>query len=272
MGLTVAVPTNEGLNEAQPQRSSITIACCGDSHTRSGYPKDLQKALQRAVSGVTWEVLNFGACGATASKTQREYGKTQIFRKALASSADIVALLLGTNDAHKVYWSEAGFVASVTDLVQQIGDNSAAKGRPLPGILLGVPPPLYKRNSVMRSMIQMSVVNHDLPRIIPQLAAELDLGVFDAFSVLGGANLLLPGVMLSDGVHMNQIGRRLLAQQLAKQVLIHLGFVHEEVDSPKSQSSNSTTTTVTTSPFANTRRFLSCADVKRKGRAVHQIC
>ena len=66
--------------------------------------------------------------------------------------------------------------------VQQIRDSSAAKQRPAPCILLGVPPPLYKRKSVMSSMIQwlgkswekvgssktnlfrQTVVNQDLPR------------------------------------------------------------------------------------------------------------
>ena len=41
-------------------------------------------------------------------------------------------------------------------------------------------------------------------RIIPQLAEDLGLGVFDAFNVLGGQKLQLPGAMLADGVHMNQ--------------------------------------------------------------------
>ncbi|CAJ1409146.1 unnamed protein product [Effrenium voratum] len=230
MGTTVTLPVKEQAEEFAAAQQ-LSIACCGDSHTRGGFPQELQQQLQRAYPSVAWRVLNFGNCGATASRTARAYGASVAFKQSLASAADVVTLMLGTNDAHKVYWSERGFVESVTSLVKQIQHSD----RP-PLILLGVPPPLYHRGHAMSSMLKQQVVNRELPRLIPQLAEELKVAYFDAFSALGGARLQRPDAMLADGVHLNQVGRQILGQVVADAVLVHKGLVVQ--DSPRSSNSS----------------------------------
>lgn len=266
MGLTVTLPAKE---QAELGSKFVTIACCGDSHTRGGYPQELQKALQRAESSTTWKVLDFGACGATASKTPRAYAKSPVFKQALAIQADVLTLLLGTNDAHKVFWSESDFVENMTNLVKQIQENGAARGR-APSIFLGVPPPLYHKGHFMASLLRQNVINRELPRITPQLAEELGVGCFDAFSALGGPKLQMPNSMSPDGVHLNQVGRRLLAEKLAEQVLIHQGLLSPE-EAPDSPMSCSSESTMEHSPPARRRR-MTCNHSVTRSRAVRQTC
>lgn len=204
----------------------LTIACCGDSLTETGYPQELQRTLCAGCgrNDVAWRVLNLGVAGTTARKTLLWYGNSPVFKRALDCAADIVALLLGTNDAHEVWWNEAEFVQCLSEMVRQLQAASSKAGRPQPTIFLGVPPPLYHNGHVLSRNLQKNVINVDLPRIIPQLAQRLGVGYFDAFSALGGQHLLKPESVAPDGVHLSAVGRRLLANLVAETVLKYRGF------------------------------------------------
>jgi len=226
----------------------LTIACCGDSLTETGYPQELQRTLcAECGRNVAWRVLNLGVAGTTARKTLLWYGHSPVFKRALDCAADIVALLLGTNDAHEVWWNEAEFVQCLSDMVRQLQAASSKAGRPQPTIFLGVPPPLYHNRHVLSRNLQKNVINVDLPRIIPQLARRLGVGYFDAFSALGGQHLLKPESVALDGVHLSAVGRRLLANLVAETVLKYRGFrgPHglraDDDDSQDSASTGSTT-------------------------------
>lgn len=89
------------------------ISCCGDSITfglmatseEKSYPSVLQKLL-----GDEFEVSNFGRSGATViddfdvvPDRYSPYDKTEEYKKSLASSPDIVILMLGMNDGNPTH-------------------------------------------------------------------------------------------------------------------------------------------------------------------------
>eukprot|EP00440_Ansanella_granifera_P027972 gb/GFBE01030391.1/.p1 GENE.gb/GFBE01030391.1/~~gb/GFBE01030391.1/.p1 ORF type:complete len:285 (+),score=48.59 gb/GFBE01030391.1/:1-855(+) len=203
----------------------LTIACCGDSLTESGYPAELQRTLcAEHGRDISWRVINLGLSGATAKHKPLGYARSPAFQRALECAADIVALLLGTNDAHQALWDEAQFVDCLSFIVRQLQEAGAKKGRRPPMIFLGVPPPLYHTDHLLSYRLKQNVVNEDLPRIIPRLAKDLGVGVFDAFSYMGGPKLLRPDSVVPDGVHLSQVGKQLLAKLVAETVIAYDGL------------------------------------------------
>jgi len=100
----------------------IRIACVGDSITQgfgtsssfNAYPMQLQRML-----GDGYKVGNFGNSGKTLLKNGDDsYWKTGSLRDALGFKADIVTIMLGTNDTKPQNWKfKDQFVADYKDLV-----------------------------------------------------------------------------------------------------------------------------------------------------------
>ena len=61
------------------------------------------------------------------------------FQTAKNSNADVVVLMLGTNDAKTFNWNETAFKADYLDMIN-VFKNMTSK----PDIHLMIPPPLYK--------------------------------------------------------------------------------------------------------------------------------
>jgi len=207
----------------------LTVACIGDSLTRSGYPEELHGILHEASHDVHWRVLNFGANGATATVPKGQPGVGYVYRKefqeALVSCANIAAILLGTNDAHQAYWDEQRFADGLTSLVHRIRKSRD----PPPEVLLMVPPPLCHNDHQLSCKLQKPVINDILPRLIPELAEELGVGVVDVFSAFcgHGKNQPRPDAYLADGCHLAYAGRRQLAEVVAAAVLSAVGPASE---------------------------------------------
>lgn len=221
----------------------LTIACIGDSLTKSGYPEELHGILDKASDAVVWRVLNLGVNGATAAVPKGQPGVGYAYKKefqvALLSCAKVAAILLGTNDAHQAYWDEQCFVDGLTSLVHRLLESR----QPPPEVLLMVPPPLCHNDHQLSCKLQKPVINGILPRLIPELARELGVGLVDLFSAFGGQGHGQPwqGAYLADGCHLAHAGRRHLAEFVAPAVLRAAGLaarapeVHKEEEAEGSE-------------------------------------
>ncbi len=86
----------------------LRVACVGDSITEgfkiqdpavNSYPAQLQKELDKKGKG-KFEVRNFGVRSMTLMQnTQKPYVKRQEYKNSLDYKADIVVIMLGTNDS-----------------------------------------------------------------------------------------------------------------------------------------------------------------------------
>mmetsp|Transcript_115613 Transcript_115613/g.230458 ORF Transcript_115613/g.230458 Transcript_115613/m.230458 type:complete len:293 (+) Transcript_115613:24-902(+) len=208
----------------------IRVACVGDSLTEGFHASDpghSYPALLQGLLGSQYNVMNFGHSGATLTGPQAGYANkapywmTAAYQRSLTSEADIVVLMLGSNDATGRVWPRhrRQFAPLYVELVRAyLGMRSR------PRVFLAVPPPLYRPHAY-GGMLQ-SVINADLPRLIPQIAAKLGLptiSVFEAFrercpnlhqnncAYMSSTTTLRSH---DDGCHPNDVGYFLIARKV----------------------------------------------------------
>eukprot|EP01065_Artemidia_motanka_P050257 TRINITY_DN8553_c0_g1_i1.p2 TRINITY_DN8553_c0_g1~~TRINITY_DN8553_c0_g1_i1.p2 ORF type:complete len:286 (+),score=92.71 TRINITY_DN8553_c0_g1_i1:62-919(+) len=209
----------------------IAVACVGDSitagvHSSGGvhtYPGQLQEMLDAKYPG-KYVVTNYGACGSTMQKgADSPYWERPQYPAVMKSNADIVIIMLGTNDAKDLSdhgppnWendNKTGQKFFVADYDTMISEFKQFKSDP--DIYVAVPPPLYKPG--VYGMNQ-TVINDVFPGLMPRINAhnKLPYKAIDVFNALGGKALSHPE-WSSDGCHPNDAGYT----QLAKAVLAGL--------------------------------------------------
>jgi lysophospholipase L1-like esterase len=183
----------------------IRVACVGDSITEgSGYPASLQ-----AILGSNYTVGNFGAIGSAISRnSNKPYMNQPQFWNALNFQPDIVVIMLGTNDASASNYKAIGdFQANYGDLI--------AKFQALPGdqqILLVEPPPIH--NNTL-SLSDTNLVQGVIPRI-EQIGSSLRLPTVDVYTVLANHT-----EVFGDGVHPNNEGGQLIAEQINQAIAVY---------------------------------------------------
>jgi hypothetical protein len=106
----------------------LVIACVGDSLTEGAqtdkrvlsYPAILQEKLTMP----PYKVFNFGKGSTTAQSISKSgsampYTQSVQYKQSMAAHVDVVVLMLGTNDARKVFWNETRFKSDYTDLIER---------------------------------------------------------------------------------------------------------------------------------------------------------
>jgi acyl-CoA thioesterase I len=213
------------------RNSSLTIACVGDSLTfgsgssapifRNAYPAK----LQRTPGFEGYNVHNYGQGGMCALKSAGKfsYWTTPTFLMALNSVPNIVILMFGTNDAKKHRWSEHEFRKDYVSLIHKFQELPSN-----PIVYISIPPPLYSTISIYG--INATVINIELPRIIPEIASECNVKVIDNFNALGGSALNFTEAYIinkrkpaetkpNDMCHLSDLGYSTVAHNVALTLL-----------------------------------------------------
>lgn len=182
----------------------VKVACVGDSITEGAgapkgesYPSQLQRML-----GEEWEVLNFGVGGRTLMKTgDRPYWDEDAYKEALRSKADVVIIMLGTNDSRPANWEhKSEFEKDYRKLVK-----SFQRLKSEPRIYICRPCPVPGGVSKIGGINEAAVAEQRV--IIDELAEEMGVGVIDMHAALVNFPRLLP-----DKVHPNAKGAGKLAE------------------------------------------------------------
>lgn len=174
--------------------SPIRVACVGDSITEGYlYPYYLYQAL-----GANYRVGNFGAGGSTVLvSSDKPYVYTSAFEKALAFNAEIVVIMLGTNDAIPGYYGQIdNFVSDYKALIDQFQVEK-------PKIWIVKPPPILEDSLGPSST---NLIHGVIPGI-EQVSRELDLPVIDVYALMLGH----PNYFDDDGVHPSIEGAKIIA-------------------------------------------------------------
>lgn len=122
----------------------MRLACLGDSITYGtglGNAKDQSYPAQlAAMLGPRWDVQNFGVPGVTClAKSDSPLWRSSALPSAMAFDADVVIIMLGTNDSKTNNWVHAD--RFVQDYVDLIGNFTQ---REVPAqVWICLPPPLY---------------------------------------------------------------------------------------------------------------------------------
>jgi len=193
--------------EVYPSGSALKIACVGDSLTfgycsnqpsTESYPSKLQELLPTA------KVANFGRTGATLTPgthprhgVEMCYTKLPLFTESIDFGADLVIIMLGTNDCSVDFapLDENLFKAHYKSLIGEYGREKCV-------ILI---PPL--------SLTEEYVVEQAIP-LIKQVAKEAEVGVVDLYAALGGKYELFD----EDKVHFNASGYAHIASIIAAEI------------------------------------------------------
>lgn len=208
--LSLALPTfaqdNTAVDPAKFDRP-VKLACVGDSITQGvgakrgqSWPAQTQKML-----GEKWEVENFGLSATTLMNSgNKPYQKTKHFERAIASQADVVVIMLGTNDTKPNNWKnfKADFEKDYRNLIANFQRLDSK-----PRIFLCLPPYIAKEG---RWGFNNDNTMDQIP-VVTKLAKELKLGLIDVYSSLEGHDDLIP-----DTVHPNTEGATKIAEAVVK--------------------------------------------------------
>ncbi len=169
----------------------ITVACVGDSITEGvgsssaakySYPAQLQKLL-----GQGFKVVNCGKSGAYVMNLESEYNvkakdrpdlwypATTQYQTLMATDADIVIVMLGTNDARSMTAMPAEDVF-VTDYKKLIADIAALESDPEIYLSTMIP--------AVNADITHQGTYYTLPKLIKGIADELGLPLVDTSAAL----------------------------------------------------------------------------------------
>lgn len=183
----------------------ITVACVGDSITeghsssnpsRYSYPAQLQKLL-----GQGFKVVNCGKSSsyvtspdseynAKKDKPQLWYPNTAEYKKLMESEADIVIVMLGTNDARNMT-AKAAEDDFVRDYKSLISDIRALPSKPDIYLSTSIP-------AVSGFMVEQGTVS-TIPRLIRAIGKELNIPVIETGNILGDYYRVM--LLYNDMVH-----------------------------------------------------------------------
>lgn len=198
--------------------AQIRVACVGNSITEGfglknpaedAYPAVLQRLL-----GSDFEVMNFGLSAYTMmNKSDRPYmnssdPKKRRFQEALAANPDIVTIKLGTNDSKAQNWdkNKEDFEPSMNAMIDSF---LCLPSRPYIYICLPIPAAdeFYS--------IRPEVVDNEICPLIRKIAKERNLPIIDL-----NTSFRPYLETLEDKIHPNRLGAALIAEEIARQIMV----------------------------------------------------
>ena len=195
-----------------------TVACVGDSLTQGhtwgneAYPVYLEETLDG------FEVMNFGKNGASITGTNPnlylKYEDQPQYEESLESGADIVVIMLGTNDSKAWDMAKPTFKSWYIRLIE-----SYYAVNPDVKIILVTAPPTLNGN---KFGIPNDVIRDHICPIQREVAEELGLPLVDLRAEMeaieGGYYHLLRESATYDGVHLSVRGAIFLAELVAEAI------------------------------------------------------
>ena len=195
------------------------IACIGDSltyghsWTDEAYPVYLKQML-----GDSHDVGNFGLNGASITGTNPtmyiKYSEKKPYTDSLAFDADVVIIMLGTNDSKDWKAASPNFEAWYKELIETYQRNN-----PDVEIILVTAPPTLENN---KFNIPNDVIRDQVCPVQRDVAEELELPLIDFRQIMedydGGYLSLIRGDAAFDGVHLSVEGAQLLARLVAEEI------------------------------------------------------
>lgn len=183
----------------------LKVVCLGDSvtgvyyHTggRRAWPELLEDALNKALPGREISVINAGVSG----QTTRE-GLARLERDVLRHQPGVVAISFGLNDLTRI--SEADFCGGLRELVSRCRRQGAV-------VVLCTP------NAVLETAGRPVQKLERYCELIRSTAAELGVAVCDQYAAGQRFRARAPRAWretLSDEIHPNLAGHRLMAEEL----------------------------------------------------------
>jgi lysophospholipase L1-like esterase len=204
----------------------IKVACIGDSITyghgvedweKNNYPVQLQELL-----GDAYHVANFGSSGACLNPNgDQPYINRAVYQESLEYGADIIVVMLGTNDAKAVNWVSADdFVMEYLSFLHNYYIEEKT-----PKVYIALCSEAYYTEEADTSTGVAGF--HVQPAIIDEIASSLAEGlpVCDCDLTVNGIidihtlTEAHPEWFEADGIHPNNDGAKAIAESIANVIL-----------------------------------------------------
>lgn len=209
-GLHIHTRANDG---------QIKVACVGDSVTyghgikswaKNNYPAQLQKIL-----GDTYHVQNFGHSGKTVSDNgDQPYTESKQYKKSLEYDADVLVIMLGTNDSKPENWTNVEtFINEYDELVE-----SYKKNNPDIEIILCTPPCAFYQDEKMSKTTNFDIqpdIVQTIKNRIKVYALARGYKLVDIFDITQ-----YHYEWFDDNVHPSKEGASAIAEAVAKKIKI----------------------------------------------------
>ena len=222
--ITVSVKTGDteafALNFKVTTKSLKKIACVGDSLTYGhSWPEEAYPVyLKQLVADNGCEVGNFGLNGASITGTNPslyiKYSEKQQYTDSINFDADVVVIMLGTNDSKDWKAAEPNFESWYIELIESYQTNN-----PDVEIILVTAPPTFENN---KFNIPNDVIKEKVCPVQRDIAEELGLPMIDFRQIMeeyeGGYESLIRGDATFDGVHLSVEGAQLLARLILDEI------------------------------------------------------
>ncbi len=190
-------------------QAPVKVACVGNSITQGpgrdnpdSYPLQMQTIL-----GDAYEVVNFGVSGRTLlRKGDYPYWNEPQFQQVKDFQADILVIMLGTNDSKPQNWQYASeFRQDYLDMIAEFKKTMPADGK----VYVIMPVPVTRENFG----ITPEVMNNEQRMMIMDIARDSGSELVDLYTPLMDKADLLP-----DGVHPNTEGLGIMASVIARAI------------------------------------------------------
>lgn len=195
-----------------PLDGQIRIACVGDSitygHGVSNWPKQNYPAVLQNILGDSYNVQNFGVSGCTVqSGGDQPYTATERYTQGLDYSADIVILMMGSNDSKPENWQDTeAFKAAYTALLDGYLNNAKT-----PQIYVCTPAKPFYLDGQTDGPTSFDICPEQveqIAQIVRQIAEERGLPLIDIYTLTAEHAEWFE----KDGVHPNADGAAAIAQ------------------------------------------------------------
>lgn len=233
--------------QAPPETGDLKIACLGDSITwgqgsSSIWTKSYPMLLKASLGKGYW-VGNYGLQSATCMRAgDVPYADSKEYKAAQAVMADIIIIMLGTNDAKVANWDEDMYREDLRLMINTALNSSSTKS-----VFVAMPPPLYEdgKYGIQEQVVNLNFCGDPVGEgIIGTLIHEINspkLHMVDVFSALGGLNLSHPEFFFdsnqkedyggNDGVHPNNAGHHAIFETMYD-ALLKAGVINGVTESP----------------------------------------
>ena len=200
------------LGLANSLSAQIRVVNSGDSITDgagASIPQRAYPAVLASLLGSGYAVQGQGTGGSTAlSDGQPSYVDTPTFTASIAANPNIVTILLGTNDSKAANVARIDeFVGDYVSLIDRYRALSAA-----PRVYVALPPPAVELGN---ADISGSAVANQIIPLVFEAARQRNLRVIDLNTPIAESF----NTYISDGVHPNDEGHRLIATKMRDAIL-----------------------------------------------------
>lgn len=192
---------------------STKVICVGDSITYGqgvigSRDTDTYTALLAEMLGEDYQVVNYGLCNRTLLTTgNMPYINEDFAAESLTEAADIVIIMLGSNDSKPDYWNADLYEKEYIELVQKYQNMESA-----PSVYVMAPPCIFAEPENSGDC-NNTVLTEEVIPAIKIVAEKTGAQLIDLYTVTEARSDLY-----SDGLHPNADGNKVIAEEIHEQL------------------------------------------------------